>query len=99
LVHIIGVVEVVSVRRARPSLLDVGVFIGDVPGENDALGDHARPTTAVSHSRSSHLAVNDQLDLFRKAQIQRFANDFLKEAPAVDSAVPDLSEGELGLPG
>jgi len=68
-----------------------------VQGGHDALGDNARPASAVGGGLSLHLASKDQLHLFRTAQIDIFADDFLEEAASVDRAVPDLGEGELGL--
>ena len=77
-------------------LFEVGVLIVDVLGGHDALGDKARPASAVGGGLSLPFAGKDQLHLFRTAQIDIFANDFLEEAAPVEGAVPDLGEGELG---
>jgi len=77
-------------------LLEVGVFVIDVQGGRDALGENARPASAVGGGLSLHLAIKDQLHLFGTAQINILANDFLEEAAAMDPPVPDLGEGELG---
>jgi hypothetical protein len=78
-------------------LLEVGVFVVDVQGGHDALGENARRASAVGGGLSLHLASKDQLHLFRTAQIDVFTDDFLEEAATVKGAVPDLSQGELGL--
>ena len=70
-------------------LLEVGVFVIDVQG--------GRPASAVGGGPSLHLATKDQLHLFGTAQINVLANDLLEKAPAMDRAVPNLSEGELHL--
>jgi hypothetical protein len=69
---------------------EVGVFVIDVQRGHDALGDNARPASAVSGSLSLHFAGKDQLHLFRTAQIDIFADDFLEEAAPVGGAIPDL---------
>ena len=86
-----------ALRLAFMVLFEVGVFVVDVQGGHDALGDNARPASAVGGGLSLHLAGKDQLHLFRTAQIDIFADDFLEEAAPVDWAVPDLGEGKLGL--
>ena len=85
-----------AVGRLRV-LLEVGVFIIDVQGGHDALGDNARPAAAVGGGLSWPLAGQDQLPLFGTAPIDVFAEDFLKEAAPLESGVPDLGQGELGL--
>ena len=44
-----------------------------------------------------HRAGKDQLHLFRTAQIDVLADDFLEKAASIDGSVPHLGEGELGL--
>jgi hypothetical protein len=44
-----------------------------------------------------HPATKDQLHLFRTAQIDVFAAEFLEELEAAIGAIPDLGEGELRL--
>jgi hypothetical protein len=78
-------------------LLEVRVLIVDVQGESNALGNNARPASAVGGSLSLHLAVKDQLHLFGTAQIDILADDFLEEAAPVNAPFPDLSQRELGL--
>ena len=98
--EVVGVVDG-GFGPQRPALfvilLEVGVFVVDVQGRRDALGDDARPASAVGGGLSLHLARKDQLHLFGTAQIDVLADDLLEEAAAMDTAVPDLGEGELGL--
>jgi hypothetical protein len=98
--EVIGVVDR-GFGPQRPTLLvvllEVGVLVVDVQGGHHALGNNARPASAVGGGLSLHLATEDQLHLFWTAQIDVFTDDLLEEAASVESALPDLSEGELGL--
>ena len=75
----------------------MGVLVVDVQGRNDPFVDYACAASAVSHSRSVQPAAKDQLHLFRSAQIDILANDFLKETAPAHCPVPDLSERKLPL--
>jgi len=79
-------------------LFEVGVFVVDVQGRDDPVGNDARPTSAVGGGLSLHLASKDQLHLFWSAQIDVLADDLLEELPAVHRAVPHLGQRELRLP-
>jgi hypothetical protein len=63
-----------ALRLAFMVLFEVGVLIVDVQGGHNALGDNARPASAVVGGLSLHLAGKDQLHLFGTAQIDIFAD-------------------------
>jgi len=78
-------------------LFEVRVFVIDVQRRDDSLGDDARPASAVGGGCLAHPAREDQLHLFRTAQIDVVADDLLEELPAMHGTVPNLGQGELGL--
>src|SRR5215469_14584080 len=93
---------VVSVRSPVRNLAPVFAalrycFVIDVQRRNDSFSDDACAASAVGDSRFLQLTAKDQLHLFGSAQIDVFADDFLKEAAPAPGAIPDLGQGELRL--
>ena len=78
-------------------LLGVGAFVIDVQGRDNSLRDNARAASAVGDSRFLQLTAEDQLHLFRSAQIDVLVNDLLKETAPARGPVPDLSERKISL--
>lgn len=78
-------------------LFEVRVFVVDVQGGDNPLGDNARPTSAVGGSLSLHLAGKDELHGFWSAQIDVLADDLLEKLAPMQGCVPDLGQGELAL--
>ena len=78
-------------------LLGVGAFVIDVQARDNSFSDNARAASAVGYSRFLQLTVEDQLHLFRSAQIDVLANDLLKETAPARRPVPDLSQRKLSL--
>lgn len=90
---VVGVIDR-DFRSERPSffvvLFEVRVFVVDVQRRDDSFINDARPTSAGSDSGLLKLAPEDQLYLFRSAQIDILADDFFEETTAFGSAIPDL---------
>ena len=101
--EIIGVVDRGFGAQSVPGsllfvvLFEVRVFIIDVQGGIDSLGNNARPESAAGGGFLLELAPEDQLHLFWSAQIDVLADDFLEEVTPVKRFLPDLREGELRL--
>ena len=76
-------------------LLDARVLVVHVQGRSDVLGEDkgAKPPRGAAID----LAVEDQLDLLRPAEIEVLADHLLEEQSAVRRPVEHLCQGELGL--
>src|SRR3984893_16607776 len=76
-------------------LLDARVLVVDIQGRSDVLGEDtgAKPPRGAAID----LAVEDQLDLLRPAEIEVLADHLLEEQSAVHRPVEHLRQGELGL--
>ena len=95
------VVRVVD-GRLRPErapfcgvLLDAGVFVIDVAGGRDTLGDHPGPK--APRRLLPHPPSEDELDLVWAAAVTVFPNHLVEEDPAGQGAVEYLGQAELGL--
>ena len=88
----------VSVRRARPSLevlLDVAALVLDVQTGQHAVGDDPRREPA--RRRGDDLAVEQQLNPIRSAQVEVLADDLLEQLPPALGLVEHLGAADLQL--
>ncbi len=76
-------------------LLDVTTLVLDVQAGQDAVGDDACREAAWACSQD--LAINQELNTIRAAQIEIVANHLLKELPSTHRVIEHLGEADLHL--
>src|SRR5207249_5073270 len=76
-------------------LLDLRSLVINMQRRHYPFGENAGAER--SRRRADDLAVEDQLNLARAADIQVLPDDLFEEAPSRHGAVEDLSQGELRL--
>jgi len=76
-------------------LLDAGMLVVDVQRRGDVFGEDAGAETARGLARD--LAVEDELNLLRSAEIEILADHLLEEHSPTRRPVEHFRRGELGL--